>query len=69
MSFFISQLVAMSIVDVKELWKASFLVGFSHGALFGLFPAITIDWFGIRTSRTVNLALILSFFRPYSSLF
>lgn len=51
-SFFISQLVAMTIVDVKELWKASLLVGFSYGAMFGLFPTITIDWFGIRTSLT-----------------
>ena len=48
--FFISQLVAMSIVDVKELWKASLLVGFSYGAMFGLFPTITIDWFGMRAS-------------------
>jgi len=48
--FFISQLVAMSIVDVKELWRASLLVGFSYGAMFGLFPTITIDWFGMRTS-------------------
>lgn len=50
MLFFISQLVAMSIVDVKELWKASLFVGFSYGAMFGLFPTITIDWFGMRTS-------------------
>ena len=50
MLFFISQLVAMSIVDVKELWKASLLVGFSYGAMFGLFPTITIDWFGMRAS-------------------
>ena len=69
MSFFISQLVAISIVDVKELWKASFLVGFSYGAMFGLFPAVTIDWFGMHTSRIAELTLILSFFRPHSSLF
>lgn len=50
MLFFISQLVAMTIVDVKELWKASLLVGFSYGAMFGLFPTITIDWFGMCTS-------------------
>ena len=64
MLFFVSQLVAMSIVDVKELWKASLLVGFSYGAMFGLFPTITIDWFGMRTSGTINLILILSFFDP-----
>ena len=65
MSFFVSQLVTMSIVDVKELWKASLLVGFSYGAMFGLFPTITIDWFGMRTSRAIkNLALILSFSDP-----
>ena len=48
--FFISQVAAMSIVDVNQLWKASLLVGFSYGSLFGLFPTITIDWFGMRTS-------------------
>ena len=48
--FFISQLVATSIVDVEELWKASLLVGFSYGSMFGLFPTITIDWFGMRES-------------------
>jgi len=47
MFFFISQLVAMSVVDVKNLWKASLLVGFSYGSLFGLFPTIIIDWFGM----------------------
>lgn len=45
--FFVSQVVAMSIVDVKDLWKASLLVGFSYGSAFGLFPAIIIDWFGL----------------------
>ena len=50
MLFFISQLVAMSIVDVKQLWKASLLVGFSYGAMFGLFPTIAIDWFGMGAS-------------------
>lgn len=51
--FFTSQLVAMSIVDVKELWKASLLVGFSYGSLFGLFPTIIIDWFGMSTSSSL----------------
>lgn len=52
--FFVSQLVAVSIVDVKELWKASLLVGFSYGSLFGLFPTITIDLFGMRKSWIIK---------------
>lgn len=56
--FFTSQLVAMSIVDVRELWKASLLVGFSYGCLFGLFPSMIIDWFGMRTFSTTSLAFL-----------
>lgn len=69
--FFISQLVAMSVVDVTELWKASLLVGFSYGAMFGLFPTITIDWFGMCESCGPNLqpCLIMTSFDPDSSLF
>jgi len=64
MLFFISQLVAMSIVDVRELWKASLLVGFSYGALFGLFPTITIDWFGMCASWITNLSTNPNFSNP-----
>ena len=62
--FFTSQLVAMSIVDVKVLWKASLLVGFSYGSLFGLFPTIIIDWFGMRTSSTLLLVYTPSSYQP-----
>ena len=58
--FFTSQLVAMSILDVRELWKASLLVGFSYGCLFGLFPTMIIDWFGMRTFSSLFLTFILS---------
>lgn len=64
MFFFTSQLVAMSIVDVKDLWKASLLVGFSYGSLFGLSPTIIIDWFGMCTSSRVFTAFILSPHHP-----
>jgi hypothetical protein len=46
-SFIISQLVAISIIDVASLWKASFLLGLSYGAMFGTMPMITIDAFGL----------------------
>lgn len=60
MFFFTSQLVAMAIVDVKDLWKASLLVGFSYGSLFGLFPTIIIDWFGMRMSSAIPFAFTLN---------
>lgn len=50
----------MSIVDVKGLWKASLLVGFSYGSAFGLFPAIIIEWFGMGTSQGMLLVLVLN---------
>jgi hypothetical protein len=62
--FFSSQLVAMSIVDVNQLWKASLLVGFSYGSLFGLFPTIIIDWFGMRTPPLFLLLELTPSFSP-----
>lgn len=45
--FVISQLVAYSITEVEDLWKASALLGLSYGSMFGLFPAVSIEWFGL----------------------
>ncbi|KAK7689988.1 hypothetical protein QCA50_006630 [Cerrena zonata] len=46
--FVISQMTALSITEVDGLWKASSLLGLSYGCLFGLFPAVTIEWFGLH---------------------
>ncbi|CAL1713241.1 unnamed protein product [Somion occarium] len=45
--FVISQTTAFAVNDVTGLWKASALLGLSYGSLFGLFPAVTIEWFGL----------------------
>ncbi|KAJ6451837.1 major facilitator superfamily domain-containing protein [Mycena vitilis] len=46
-TFFCSQLLARQIVEVADLWKASALVGFAYGTVFGLFPAVSIEFFGL----------------------
>ncbi|KAJ7618509.1 major facilitator superfamily domain-containing protein [Roridomyces roridus] len=45
--FFFSQLLAAQIGDVQSLWKASMLVGFSYGTIFGLWPTLCIEFFGL----------------------
>ncbi|KAF7322348.1 NmrA domain-containing protein [Mycena chlorophos] len=45
--FFLSQLLAMQISAVEDLWKASVLVGLSYGTIFGLFPTVCIEFFGL----------------------
>ena len=47
MIFILSQLTALYTSDIEKLWKASMLLGLSYGASVGLFPSITIDWFGL----------------------
>ncbi|KAI0075891.1 MFS general substrate transporter [Panus rudis PR-1116 ss-1] len=46
--FIASQIVAYNVSDIRHLWQASALTGFSYGSLFGLFPAVTIEWFGLH---------------------
>ncbi|KAF8173863.1 major facilitator superfamily domain-containing protein [Mycena galopus ATCC 62051] len=45
--FFCSQLLAASIDDVTGLWKASALVGLAYGTIFGIFPTVCIEFFGL----------------------
>ncbi|CDO76364.1 hypothetical protein BN946_scf185011.g28 [Trametes cinnabarina] len=45
--FVISQAMCYSIESVGDLWKASALLGVSYGGLFGLFPTLVIEWFGL----------------------
>ena len=46
--FFISQVVTGSINDIAHLWIASALLGLAYGSAFSLFPAVCIEWFGMR---------------------
>ncbi|CAL1713245.1 unnamed protein product [Somion occarium] len=45
--FVVSQAVLYNVEHVNNLWKASALLGLAYGSLFGLFPTITIEWFGL----------------------
>lgn len=45
--FIVSQLTVYAVEDVHDLWKGSALLGLAYGGLFGLFPTITIEWFGL----------------------
>lgn len=45
--FVVSQLMLYFVEDVAQLWKTSSVLGFAYGGLFGLFPTITIEWFGL----------------------
>lgn len=49
-AFIISQVTVYAVDDVQHLWKGSALLGLAYGGLFGLFPTITIEWFGLRAS-------------------
>ena len=46
--FIVSQATAYSIDTIGDLWKASALLGLAYGGLFGLFPTLVIEWFGLR---------------------
>jgi hypothetical protein len=45
--FVTSQLITYHVEDIEHLWKASLILGESYGMLFGLFPTLVIEWFGI----------------------
>ncbi|KAI4521246.1 MFS general substrate transporter [Schizophyllum commune Loenen D] len=46
-SLFVSQVLAGNIDDPSSLWMATALLGFSYGSLFGVMPAVIIEWFGM----------------------
>jgi hypothetical protein len=48
--FVISQIMAVLTDDVADLWKASLALGLAYGSMFGLFPTIVFEWFGMRKS-------------------
>jgi len=45
--FILSQLITYHIEDIQHLWKASIILGASYGMLFGLYPTLVIEWFGL----------------------
>ncbi|KAK8172617.1 major facilitator superfamily domain-containing protein [Phyllosticta citrichinensis] len=46
--FTTGQFVAMNIEDPNHLWMLSGLTGLAYGALFGVFPSIVADAFGVQ---------------------
>ncbi|KAK8207047.1 major facilitator superfamily domain-containing protein [Phyllosticta capitalensis] len=46
--FTVGQFVAMNIEDPNHLWMLSGLTGLAYGALFGVFPSIVADAFGVH---------------------
>ena len=53
--FILSQIFAFSVEDVKSLWRASTALGFAYGGMFGLFPTITIESFGLGEKLNYRL--------------
>lgn len=51
--FILSQAVLYTMDDVRHLWIASALLGLAYGSLFGLFPTICIEWFGLGASHSL----------------
>ncbi|KZO93801.1 MFS general substrate transporter [Calocera viscosa TUFC12733] len=47
LSFIVSQLVASRIERATHLWVASMLLGLSYGAVFGIMPMVSLEWFGM----------------------
>ncbi|KAA1479102.1 MFS general substrate transporter [Dentipellis sp. KUC8613] len=45
--FILSQLVLIGTDSVQGLWKASAVLGLAYGSMFGLFPTVVIEWFGL----------------------
>ncbi|KAH8115676.1 MFS general substrate transporter [Phellopilus nigrolimitatus] len=45
--FVLSQVLATHIENVESLWQASTLLGLAYGGMFGLYPTIVIEWFGL----------------------
>ncbi|TFY68862.1 hypothetical protein EVG20_g3394 [Dentipellis fragilis] len=54
--FILSQLVLISTDSVQGLWKASAILGLAYGSMFGLFPTVVIEWFGLGMFSHTPLA-------------
>ncbi|KAI5117521.1 hypothetical protein M0805_009529 [Coniferiporia weirii] len=46
-AFVLSQVLVTHIENVENLWRASALLGLAYGGVFGLYPTIVIEWFGL----------------------
>jgi MFS family permease len=46
--FAIAQFMALTVTDPNYLWTVSVLSGSAYGALFGVYPALVADAFGVN---------------------
>ncbi|KAG5220178.1 MFS substrate transporter [Salix suchowensis] len=63
-----SQYVATHIESIDSLWIASGILGLGYGSMFSLFPAMCIEWFGLRASFTLaksNFCLANIYLSPF----
>ncbi len=56
----LSQILASQIGDVRHLWQASTLLGLAYGSIFGIYPTLCIEWFGMRMSNLTAFLTILT---------
>ena len=67
--FVVSQVIATQVEEIEGLWYASALLGLAYGGVFGLFPTITIEWFGLGPSFELSAPrshfLIMCFRRSF----
>ena len=54
--FFISQVVAANVDNVRNLHFASGFLGFGYGCMHSLFPMVCLEWFGLRACFVVCLS-------------
>lgn len=45
--FVLSQVLTTQIDAVESLWVASATLGLAYGGLFGIYPTLVIEWFGL----------------------
>lgn len=53
--FIISQGAAIAVSSVETLWIASLLLGLAYGSLFGSYPTVMIEWFGLGGSTFLRM--------------
>jgi MFS family permease len=57
--FIVSQIVLVIVDDVHNLWMSSALLGLAYGSLFGVFPTVCIEWFGLGKLQLAYSMLML----------
>jgi len=53
--FILSQIFVFAVEDVTSLWQASTSLGFAYGGMYGLFPTIIIESFGLGESSSFSV--------------